>query len=113
MTHLINNQWLAGNGPSFCSINPANNDMLWQGQGANSQQVDDAIMAARKAFPAWAVTPYETRLHMVKAFQAQLKEKAERIAVAIAQETGKPLWETRTEAGAMVGKIDLSAQAYE
>ena len=113
MTHLINNQWLAGNGPSFCSINPANNDVLWQGQGANSQQVDDAIMAARKAFPAWAVTPYETRLHMVKAFQAQLKEKAERIAVAIAQETGKPLWETRTEAGAMVGKIDLSAQAYE
>ena len=58
MTHLVNNQLLAGNGPSFCSINPANNDLLWQGRGANSQQVDDAIMAAREAFPAWALTPY-------------------------------------------------------
>ena len=50
---------------------------------------------------------------MVKAFQTQLQAKAEQIAVAIAQETGKPLWETRTEAGAMASKIDLSAKAYE
>jgi succinylglutamic semialdehyde dehydrogenase len=50
---------------------------------------------------------------MVKAFQTQIKQHAEEIAIAIAQETGKPLWETRTEAAAMAGKIDLSAKAYE
>jgi len=113
MTHLINNQWLTGNGPAFDSVNPANNDILWQGQGADEQQVDAAIMAARAAFPAWSLSSYEDRLVMVKAFQAQLKDKAEELAIAIAQETGKPLWETRTEAGAMAGKIDLSAKAYE
>ena len=113
MTHLSNNQWLAGNGPAFDSVNPANNDILWQGQGADSEQVGAAITAARAAFPAWSLSSYEDRLAMVKAFQAQLKDKAEEIAIAIAQETGKPLWETRTEAGAMAGKIDLSAKAYE
>jgi len=113
MTHLINNQWLAGNGPAFDSVNPANNDVLWQGQGADAQQVETAITAARAAFPAWSLSSYEGRLAMVKAFQTQLKENAEEIAIAIAQETGKPLWETRTEAGAMAGKIDLSAKAYE
>ncbi len=113
MTHLINNHWLAGNGPAFDSVNPANNDVLWQGQGADATQVHDAITAARTAFPAWSLSSYEERLAMVKAFQTQLKEKAEQIALAIAQETGKLLWETRTEAAAMAGKIDLSAKAYE
>jgi succinylglutamic semialdehyde dehydrogenase len=113
MTHLINNQWLAGNGPAFDSVNPATNDILWQGQGADRSQVEAAIKAARAAFPAWSSSSYEDRLAMVKAFQTQLKQRAEEIAIAIAQETGKPLWETRTEAGAMAGKIDLSAKAYE
>jgi len=113
MTHLINNHWLTGNGQTFDSVNPANNHLLWQGKGADAQQVDNAIIAAREAFPAWALMSYAERLTMIKAFQTQLRDKAELIAIAIAQETGKPLWETRTEAGAMVGKIDLSAKAYE
>lgn len=113
MTHLINNQWLAGFGPAFDSVNPANNDILWQGHAANAQQVDDAVIAARSAFPDWSLTSYQERLTKIKAFQTQLHAKAEQIALAIAQETGKPLWETRTEATAMAGKIDLSAKAYE
>lgn len=113
MTHLIDNQWLTGNGPTFNSLNPANNNILWQGRGADSQQIDDAITAARAAFLAWSLTSYADRLAVVKAFQTQLKEHSEEIAIAIAQETGKPLWETRTEAAAMAGKIDLSAKAYE
>ena len=113
MTHLINNQWLAGHGLSFDSVNPANNDLIWQGQAANAQQVDEAITAARTAFLSWSLSSYQDRLTVIKAFQTQLRAKAEDIALAIAQETGKPLWETRTKAAAMAGKIDLSAQAYE
>jgi len=113
MTHLINNQWLEGNGPAFDSVNPATNHILWQGQGADGSQVDAAISAARAAFPQWSLSRYEDRLAMVKAFQTQIKQHAEEIAIAIAQETGKPLWETRTEAAAMAGEIDLSAKAYE
>ncbi len=41
-----------------------------------------------------------------------MKQRSEEIAIAIAKETGKPLWETRTEAGAMVGKIAISIRAY-
>ena len=113
MTHLINNQWLMGHGPSFDSVNPANNDILWQGQGADAKQVDDAIKSARAAFIPWSLTDYQDRLAMVKRFQIQLQAQAEPMALAIAQETGKPLWETRTEAAAMAGKIVLSAKAYE
>ncbi len=46
------------------------------------------------------------------AFAEKVKQNSELIAETIAKETGKPLWETRTEAGAMAGKIGISIRAY-
>ena len=46
MTHLIDNQWLTGNAPTFNSLTLPTTDILWQGQGADSQQIDDAVTAA-------------------------------------------------------------------
>ncbi|WP_199609809.1 succinylglutamate-semialdehyde dehydrogenase [Flocculibacter collagenilyticus] len=109
----INGHWLAGKGDSFSSVNPAKNEVIWQGNAATSQQVDEAMDAARNAFYSWADLSFEARLNIVKAFGEQLNAHKEELAVAIAQETGKPLWETRTEAGAMVGKIAISEKAYQ
>lgn len=115
MTHaaqFINGQWQAGLGHAFQSVNPANNDVIWQANTATAEQVDSAVSAAREAFYSWADKSYAARLAIVKTFAETLKEHSEELAVAIAQETGKPLWETRTEAGAMVGKIAISEKAF-
>lgn len=115
MTHaaqFINGQWQAGLGHTFQSVNPANNDVIWQANSATAEQVDSAVSAAREAFYSWADKSFAERLAIVKTFAETLKEHSEELAVAIAQETGKPLWETRTEAGAMVGKIAISEKAF-
>ena len=115
MTHaaqFINGQWQAGLGHTFQSVNPANNDVIWQANTATAEQVDGAIAAAREAFYSWADKTFAERLAIVKIFAETLKEHSEELAIAIAQETGKPLWETRTEAGAMVGKIAISEKAF-
>ena len=115
MSHLaqfINGQWTAGEGQAFNSINPANNDVIWQANSATPQQVDAAVKAAREAFIPWTDKTVEQRLEVVKAFVEQLKENSEELALIIAQETGKPLWETRTEAAAMIGKAGISERAY-
>ncbi|XQF93904.1 aldehyde dehydrogenase family protein (plasmid) [Pseudoalteromonas espejiana] len=103
-THLINNQWHTGQGPAFNSVNPSNGEIVWQGNGANAEQVDSAINAARAAQVQWADMPIESRITILENFVAQLKEHTEEFAAIIARETGKPLWETRTEVGAMTGK---------
>ncbi len=41
-----------------------------------------------------------------------MKANSEQIAQVIAKETGKPLWETRTEAASIAGKIAISIRAY-
>jgi len=54
----------------------------------------------------------EERIVILENFAAELKEHSEEFATIIARETGKPLWETRTEVGAMTGKIAISIRAY-
>lgn len=110
---LINGQWQAGLGHSITSVNPAKNEVIWQGESATAEQVDLAVRSARAAFESWAVLPLEKRIEIVQAFSEQLTEHKEHMARTIAEETGKPLWETRTEAGAMIGKVAISLKAYE
>ena len=108
---FINNEWLAGKGPQFDSINPSTNTVIWSGQGADAAQVDAAVKSAREAQFAWAQTSMEQRIELLEKFVEQLKENSEELAKTIAEETGKPIWETRTEVGAMTGKVAISIRA--
>ncbi|MGR5297244.1 succinylglutamate-semialdehyde dehydrogenase [Vibrio mediterranei] len=112
MTQWIAGNWVAGQGDTFQSLSPYNNQTIWEGQSATAQQVESAVSAARQAFIEWKKRPFEEREAIVLAFAEKVKERSEDIAIAIAKETGKPLWETRTEAGAMAGKIAISIRAY-
>ena len=109
---FINGTWLEGQGHDIQSLNPAKNEVIWQGKTATATQVDQAIDAARDAFKTWALMSLEERIAIVEKFAEQLTTNKEALAIAIAQETGKPLWETRTEVGAMVGKVAISLKAY-
>lgn len=110
---FINDQWLAGEGKTFKSIDPARNEVVWSGESASEQQVDTAVMAARAAFPEWSHTSFEDRLAICKKFSELLEQNKERLARVMAAETGKPVWETRTEVGAMIGKVGISERAYQ
>lgn len=109
---FINGQWLAGQGNTFQSLNPADSSVIWQGNAATADQVDAAVMAARTAFESWAELSIDDRIAQVRRFAEQLDANRELLAETIAIETGKPLWETRTEAGAMIGKAEISITAY-
>ncbi|WP_115717201.1 succinylglutamate-semialdehyde dehydrogenase [Gallaecimonas mangrovi] len=113
MSQLINGQWQVGEGPLFTSHNPADDSVIWEGQGASPAQVDSAVAAARAAFVAWADKSVEERLAIITAFGEQLKANKAALARTIAEETGKPFWETQTEVAAMVGKIAISTRAYQ
>ncbi|MBO2656896.1 succinylglutamate-semialdehyde dehydrogenase [Shewanella algae] len=112
MTQFIKGQWLAGEGQAMSSSNPANSEPLWQGNAATPAQVEAAVAAAREAQFDWFMLGFDGRLQVIEAYRDQLEAHKAEIADTIAQETGKPLWETATEAGAMIGKIGLSVAAY-
>ncbi|SMG03142.1 succinylglutamate-semialdehyde dehydrogenase [Burkholderia singularis] len=113
MTELfIDGAWVAGAGHVFSSRNPGTNERVWEGASASAHDVELAVASARRAFAAWSALEFDARCAIVKRFAALLSERKEAIAAAIGRETGKPLWEARTEVAAMAAKVDISITAY-
>jgi len=110
---LINGEWQAGAGNLFQSVDPATNQLIWQGQAADDAQVQQAYQAARSAFYSWSARPLAERIAIAEAFAEQLKANTEALARTIALDTGKSLWESRTEVAAMIGKIAISVKAHQ
>ena len=108
-THFINGQWIEGQGASIASTDPAKNHVFWQGNAASAEQVNDAVNAARTALPAWSALTVEARLAIIKQYGELLAANKPELAALIAQETGKPLWETATEVAAMIEQEKASA----
>lgn len=107
----INNQWKEGNADPFASINPATNDVVWKGNAASNKDIDEAIRTATEAFPDWSNTPLATREQFLNRFKQCLNESKDPLSLAISQETGKPLWESKSEVSTMINKIDISIEA--
>lgn len=110
--HFIDNDWIQGSGEPFSSLNPTTGETNWQGRAADGDDVGRVVGAAIGAFPGWSDLTPEVRIGYLEKFGAQVSARAQELAEAISKETGKPLWESRTETDAMVSKIPLSVQAY-
>jgi succinylglutamic semialdehyde dehydrogenase len=109
---FINGRWMRGRGAEFPSLNPSTGEIIWRGNAANADDVDQAANAARVALESWGALPFAERESIVRRFAKLLEENKEQLADVIGRETGKPLWETRTEVAAMINKVDISVRAY-
>ena len=109
---FIDGLWLQGHGAPFESVQPVTGDTVWEGTSASLEDVDAAVREARKAFVGWRRKSFTERKAVVEAFADQLENHKEELAHQIGLETGKPLWESRTEVAAMIGKIGISVNAY-
>ncbi|MBP9722101.1 MAG: succinylglutamate-semialdehyde dehydrogenase [Gammaproteobacteria bacterium] len=110
---MLDNIQQANNGDKqFVSLNPANQETVWQGEYADEINVDEAIKTARKAYVFWSQLKLEQRQEYIKKFIEILSINKDKYAQTISQEMGKPLWEAKTEVSAMIGKYDLSVKSY-
>ncbi|HTO51849.1 MAG TPA: aldehyde dehydrogenase family protein [Myxococcota bacterium] len=76
-----------------------------------AESAERAVAAARRAFPAWRDSDPAARAAALLRFREALRAEQETFAGLIAREVGKPLWEARTEVGAMLQKFDITLGA--
>lgn len=72
------------------------------------RSIEDAVSAARIAWKNWKAKSVSERAEYLKKYQIALKKRELEICEMISREVGKPLWESKTEHGAMLGKIDIT-----
>lgn len=94
--HLEN--YIGGNfiGPlsgSFIdNVNPATGEVYGQIPDSNAKDIDIAVKAAKKAFPAWSVMPVDQRFIILNKIAELIDENLEALAEAETTDNGKPLW---------------------
>ena len=111
--HYYGGHWTQGQGEIFVSKNPADGSIVWQGHSATTTEVALACEAAHLALPYWSSLDFETRADYMQHFAKEVETRRQELSYLIALETGKPLWEASTEVNAVIGKINLSIQAYQ
>ncbi len=95
-------------GGVVASRNPAHPSRVVWSARTNIAHVDAAVDAARRAFPKWASASREQRHAVLRRYAELTRQHAPKIAELITDETGKPLWETKGEAGALAAKVDIT-----
>ena len=94
---------------TIISTEPATGVEIWRGEPGDAAL---EVAAARAAWPEWAARSISYRMESLRRFANAVRARDEEFADLIARETGKPLWEARTEVASVIAKVDISINAY-
>ena len=74
------------------NVNPATGTVYGQIPDSNYQDIEAAVMAAKKAFPAWSVLPVENRFRVLNKIAELIQDNLTALALAESNDNGKPWW---------------------
>ncbi len=95
--NYIAGDWVAGDN-CIENLNPSDlSDVIGEYAQASSQQLDDALHAAKKAQLIWANSGLEKRYSALMAIGEELIARADELGQLLAREEGKPMAEGRGE----------------
>src|SRR5215510_2976580 len=96
LDNFIGGQWVKARASEFFDVhNPAVGDVIGRTPLSTSADVDAAVQAAARAFPAWRDTPVNTRAQVLYKFKAFLEEHFIELATTVTTEHGKTFDEAR------------------
>jgi len=75
----------------FDNYNPATAELLCAVPDSTQEDVDAAVLAAKKAFPSWSNTAAEQRFLILNKIAALIDEHLDVLALAETNDNGKPL----------------------
>jgi aldehyde dehydrogenase (NAD+) len=112
--HFIDGEWVAArDGGTLDVLDPSTQQVITAVARAGGADVDDAVAAARRAFPAWAATNPSERGALIRRWADLVIAEVEALAAVEAQDVGKPLSGGRTNIYIAHGIIDYFAGAAD
>ncbi|MGN7999892.1 succinylglutamate-semialdehyde dehydrogenase [Sphingomonas sp. 22176] len=91
------------------STEPATGAVLWRHPIGDA---DTEVAIARASWAAWAARPLAVRIEALRRFANVVRQRADAFTDLLARETGKPIWEARTEVETVIAKVDISVTSY-
>ena len=95
---LVGGEWRqARSGERFETVDPATEEPIAEVAEAGAADVDDAVLAAREAFPAWRDTDPAERGRLLTAVAQAIRENADELARIESLDQGKPLSQAESD----------------
>ncbi|GAB3598848.1 aldehyde dehydrogenase family protein [Microbacterium tumbae] len=93
---FIDGEFVDGSGPGFTTISPADETRIAEIAGASEEDVDRAVIAARRAYDkTWSRMSGRDRGKYLFRIARLVQERARELAVAESLDNGKPIKESR------------------
>ncbi len=109
LKNYINGEWVnAKTDEIWDVINPATMKIIARVPRSGSKDVDDAVKAAKEAFPGWRRTPPVTRARYLFRLKMALEEHFEEISRIQTMEHGKTIDESRGETRRGIEMVEVS-----
>ena len=93
------NHWINGKNVAskeyFTTTNPANGEVLAEVASGGQLEIDQAVAAAKAAFPKWANTPMKERARLMRRLGELIDENVPQIAEMETADTGLPIHQTK------------------
>ncbi|HBT34325.1 MAG TPA: aldehyde dehydrogenase [Pusillimonas sp.] len=111
----IAGQWRLGQGPEYTTYYPATGEAVASLNAAGSQDVEDAIQGAQKAFEesGWPQRKPHERAAVLYRIAEQIRREAEELAQLQRLDNGKPINETRALVASAAATFQFFASACE
>ncbi|GAA3904279.1 MULTISPECIES: aldehyde dehydrogenase family protein [Gibbsiella] len=93
----LNGEWRQGRGPTITVFEPAQGRPLAEVSSASTEDIDNAVRAARAALPAWRQTPAAERARLLRGFAEQLGQRQAALVELQMRNNGKPRHEAQVD----------------
>jgi malonate-semialdehyde dehydrogenase (acetylating)/methylmalonate-semialdehyde dehydrogenase len=110
--NYIDGQWQKSKASDMLPvINPATGEEIGRTPLSSAEEVDLAVQAAARAFPAWRRVPVTDRVQYLFKLKFLLEDQFEDLARAVTMEAGKTLVESRGELRRAIENVEVSCGA--
>jgi len=96
--NFVNGQFVAADSNRFLQVvSPLNGEELSKVPMSSASSLNEAVAAAKKAFPGWAKTPIKERVQVFFRYKYLLEKHLEELSQLCSEENGKTLSESKAE----------------
>ncbi len=110
LKNYVAGEWRDSNSKEILDVyNPSTDEVIARVPLSAPEEVEQAIRAAKEAFPEWRETPPTTRIQYLFHLKELLEENFEDLSRIISQDEGKTLDEARGETRRLIENVEVAA----
>src|SRR5947207_9419866 len=112
LDNFLGGRWVKSHATDFFDVhNPALGEVIGRTPLSTAADVDAAVQAAGRAFPAWRETPVNARAQVLYKFKALLEQHFEELARTVTTEHGKTIDEARGSVRRAIECVEVACGA--